>query len=348
MPKPDPARPMKRPPDPFALLISELRATHGDPLAFARALGEHLGGEATVFVRKRRRNVVVQGAFWTGDFWDERSVSIPIDTDVDDAPPEAVAETAAAAVGIEVMSPWRAGRALTEPFVFGMAGGTVAMDDMPGMATTVELLLARDVTAISARTAALQLERARLAAGIHETVAQDLTTLTMQLDVLDELMARSPARAAQLLAEVRSSARNAQRSVREALAELTPTGPSKSLERRLRSVLKSFSSDVETTFHIEGKIGAVDDDISDLVVGFLRESLTNMRKHADNPGDIHIVTEHDQLKITVRSAADGGTVLLRPGHGLEVMRSYARLLGGDVSIVRNTGNASEVTLTAPI
>ncbi len=334
-------------PSTVAHLTTVLRDGTEDVSTLLRAVAQALEAQAIVAATQRGQSVVAHAVWRSTDGWDDGSASLRRTPSLSEDPERIVIECARA-IGVTAGIDWVVGRA-NDAVVVGVSGSTAPFLDSDAVAGVVDVLIAHHIEALATQTNAVQIERARIASAIHESVAQELTTLNMQLEVLQSMVAQAPERAVTLASEVRASVRSALRGLREAIVELTPISPSRSFERRLQRVVRELrASDVETTVQLDEEIAHLDDDVSDLVVAFLRESLTNTRKHGQNGGSVGISATEGSLKITVRTASSHAGFSVREGHGLGVMRAYARLLGGDVSTAHSRGTANEVTLTVPI
>jgi signal transduction histidine kinase len=201
---------------------------------------------------------------------------------------------------------------------------------------------------------ALLEERGRIASEIHDGVAQELTTVSIQLDVLEELMNRDPARAGELVSVIRASARAALDLTRSAIVDMTPVVPDRSwLLSGLPQVVEDFSKrwHAEVSFTLDGEAQIVGPNALAVVFAFVQEGLTNLRKHSEiRRGAVAVEFVPEAVCVSVRTPAWGGNgdSLGHPGHGLDIVKGRARLLGGDVQLEQISEGDTEIRLRLPL
>jgi two-component system NarL family sensor kinase len=211
--------------------------------------------------------------------------------------------------------------------------------------------------AATARALAAE-ERNRLAREIHDTLAQGLAALTMQLEVADALAVAqasgdSPFHSAveRALVLARSTLDEARRSVldlREAPLEGRSLG--EALEGMARELAGSLDGPVEIT--VIASDGA-DADLSPAVAGGLyriaQQAVVNATRHA-RARRIAVRLGQSGVDICLRIEDDGTgfepTDVPRDRFGLVGMRERARLLGGSLTVesAPDAGTAIEVRL----
>jgi len=248
-------------------------------------------------------------------------------------------------------APWTIGRPVSGGYPAAFAGvpdEATAYADV--LATIIDLLFVRDRFAARAFVRRQRLERARVARDIHHGPAQELVTTTMQLDVLDELIARDPARARELAAGARASAVAALEGLRASIADLTPptTGHTlHPLDAEIEECARRFG--VRVSLDVDARDRRLGDEEIELIRSFVEEGISNVRKHARSTrSELHVSVDSNVLHVSIigpnehRSKVDP-----QPGHGLHLMRGYARLFGGDVA-VGSDGPSSSLTLQLPM
>jgi two-component system NarL family sensor kinase len=196
-------------------------------------------------------------------------------------------------------------------------------------------------------------ERTRLAREIHDTLAQGLTAIALniegamhRLDHPDQARQRLE----QALAIARENLEEARRSVLDLRGSARLEG--KPLAEALGGLARSFTSDtgIPATVHAEGVDGLPLRTESELF-RIAQEALTNVRKHARAHGvDIALRRRGDALTLSVRD--DGQGFSLRgarggDGQGLIGMRERAKLLGGRLQISSKPGQGTRVTASVP-
>jgi two-component system, NarL family, sensor kinase len=195
-------------------------------------------------------------------------------------------------------------------------------------------------------SAARSAERTRLAREIHDTLAQDLTAIALQLEsALRDLAPESPAfeRVSTALAVARASiaqARTSVLSLRTDPLEGRPLGAAlAALARRLTS-----ETGMRVTLHEHGA-GALPYEVEGELFRIAAEALTNARLHA-KASRIEIELEGDGTAVTLRVRDDGvgfdPSIRDEARYGLRGMEERARLAGGSLRVTSQHGRGSSV------
>ena len=312
-------------------------------------------------VRSVAGAVVAYAAWESAPQWGHRTALLegfsPDDMDLPDR--EALVARATAAIGTCDCEGWHTGRAPGDRFVVGLCEPRYALSTttLDSLATGLSLLVERDLTMATARMNALLQERARIASEIHQGACQEIATLNLQLQILSEVLHRDPASAGPLLKEIERSAHLCSDNLRSAIVHLTPISPD---DNWLDGGLQGFVSDLCAAWNMRidleiiGTIRVIDAEALELIFAFVQEGLTNMRKHASSKrGVVRITFRQRTLGAEVtdhieRDAALEGRAAVAPfGHGLSLMRSRARLLGGDVEFVRFGRHGTRLAMEIP-
>jgi two-component system, NarL family, sensor kinase len=196
-------------------------------------------------------------------------------------------------------------------------------------------------------------ERTRLAREIHDTLAQGLTAIALniegamhRLDHPDQARQRLE----QALAIARENLEDARRSVLDLRGSARLEG--KPLAEALGGLARSFTSDtgIPATVHADGIDGLSLRTESELF-RIAQESLTNVRKHARAHGvQIALRRRGNTLTLSVRDDGQGfstRTARAGDGQGLIGMRERAKLLGGRLQISSMPGKGTRVTASVP-
>lgn len=196
-------------------------------------------------------------------------------------------------------------------------------------------------------------ERARLAREIHDTLAQGLTAIALQIEGGINQLERDPPRARerleQALALSRASLEEARRSVRD-LRTLPLAG--KSLVEALSAMGRAFTSEtgVLVRVHTEGDL-RLPLRIEAELFRIAQEALANVRQHA-HATDVEIVVRLKGPRVQLIVRDDGQGFDAKREHagryGLLGMRERARLLGGALRIEGRSGRGTTVRVTAPL
>jgi two-component system NarL family sensor kinase len=207
-------------------------------------------------------------------------------------------------------------------------------------------------------------ERARIAREIHDTLAQGLTAIGLDIEGALRHLEVSPERARErlerALATTRANLDEARRSVQDLRAAALAGRP---LAEALAALGRAFSSETGIQVHVR----VADDTLSLRVEAELyriaQEALANIQQHAratmveislrSTPKSIFLTVVDDGVGLEDAAPAsspanasdgDGHT----PGHhGLVGMRERARLLGGRIRVTSRAGHGTRVSVRVP-
>jgi signal transduction histidine kinase/HAMP domain-containing protein len=226
-----------------------------------------------------------------------------------------------------------------------------AIGDQVGLALRTAALSAE-----SQKTAVLS-ERARLAREIHDTLAQQLTAVVLQLEAAEGLVGRDGDRARMALDTARDMARSALQEARRSVWDLRPTpltatGLVAALAaevegwRERSGIAARFRSD-----HVRRPL-SLHPAAEVALLRILQEALTNVARHS---GATRVVVRLDRLGEEVRLTIedDGGGFVAEAGHregafGLVGMAERARLARGTLTVTSAPGRGTTVSVQLPL
>ncbi|MER5642552.1 histidine kinase [Kitasatospora sp. NPDC002227] len=215
-----------------------------------------------------------------------------------------------------------------------------------------ELVRARDELAVTERRAGVLAERQRLAAEIHDTLAQGLASQQLLLQAADRSWTRDQATArAHLAAASAATAQSlaeARRFVHDlAPADLAETG---SLPAALRAVAERDGA----RLHVDGAPVELPQRTEGALLRVAQGALANTRRHARaTTSTLTLTYLDDQVILDVWDDGHGfdPAALTAPGpdggHGLPAMRARIGQLGGRLSIESAPGAGTTVTAVVP-
>jgi signal transduction histidine kinase len=209
---------------------------------------------------------------------------------------------------------------------------------------------------VQAREAGVADERRRLAAEIHDTIAQGLTGIIAQLQVVasatDPDLARAHLDRAQALA--RQSLGEARRSVQN----LSPAAlEHATLPEALRRTVDEWSerTGVTARFTVTGTEEPLHDEVAATLLRIAQEALTNAAKHADaTRAGVTLSYMGDEVTLDIRDDGRGfdpGTVPPRTsarGFGLHGMRARAERIAGTVAVESEAGQGTAISARVPL
>lgn len=198
-------------------------------------------------------------------------------------------------------------------------------------------------------------ERTRLAREIHDTLGHHLSILNIQLETINRLQKRDPARLPEEIVEARRVAAQSMQEVRSAVAALRPTAMTNlSLSQALTQLAREFeqaAAAVELTLDLETELPQLTSDIQLAFYRAAQEALTNVRKHTQaSKVLLRLRFEDENLELLVLDNGDT-TVLPAPsgnGFGLIGMRERMKLLGGKVTTEVVEPSGFRLTVQAPL
>lgn len=197
-------------------------------------------------------------------------------------------------------------------------------------------------------------ERNRLAREIHDTIAQGLVGIILQLEAIGAQLESSPlsARIDRTIALARANLDEARRSVRDLRA-----APLEhlSLIEAIEQLAEQHMDEVDTRVVINSPIALplLDDKVEAAIYRFVQECLTNCRKHARN-AEVNISVVIDvMLNIEVRDNGPGFDLkTLKQDRtanrfGVLGMRERAERLGGHLEITSEIGSGTRLAMSFP-
>lgn len=210
---------------------------------------------------------------------------------------------------------------------------------------------------LSGRLLALQdEERRRLALDLHDSAAQYLAALTMNLDVVEGSRQALDARAGRALAESRSLAERCLQEVRT-LAYLLhpPLLDERGLPAAVGWFVEGFTqrSGIQVTLNLDN-VARLPGPIETALFRVVQESLTNVYRHASTTtASIHLTTATDAVALDIEDQGRGLRDRVPDQHrtplpetlgvGIQGMRERIRQLGGTFTIAfTDTGTTVRV------
>jgi signal transduction histidine kinase len=209
---------------------------------------------------------------------------------------------------------------------------------------------------VQAREAGVADERRRLAAEIHDTIAQGLTGIIAQLQVVanapDLAVARTHLERASDLA--RHSLGEARRSVHNlAPVALADTG----LPEALKETVAEWGerTGVRAEFTVTGTDEQLHEEIAATLLRIVQEALSNTARHAA-AGRVGVTLSFlgDEVILDIRDDGRGFDPLAVPertragGFGLDGMRARAERVAGSLTVESEPGHGTAVSARVPL
>jgi two-component system, NarL family, sensor kinase len=199
-------------------------------------------------------------------------------------------------------------------------------------------------------------ERNRLAREIHDTLAQGLTAIALQLETADALLeSGTPAERvrgaiAQALQLTRANLEEARRSVMDLRAAPLEGRP---LPDALQELVNEWASrrKVDAEFEVVGSPRPLPIRIEIGLYRILQEALTNIGRHAAaSCVNIQLQMMHDQVRLLVDDNGRGfdPKKVGASSFGLVGMNERAKLLGGSLEVGSSEGEGTQIEVIIPV
>jgi len=199
-------------------------------------------------------------------------------------------------------------------------------------------------------------ERERLAVNLHDNLAQNLGAMHLCADLLaHDITNGEREHAQQRLEELQANLQKAYAQVRMALTGLREPSPDEAeLTTAVQNVLADFSA--ETNLPVQLKMGvSMESGLTAVVqkqlLHILRESLTNIRRHAQaNQVTVTLTPEDAEVTLTITDDGVGfnlNGVNAQHHLGLNIMRMRAERSQGQLTIDSAPGLGTRITAVFP-
>jgi len=203
------------------------------------------------------------------------------------------------------------------------------------------------------RESAIAGERTLLAQELHDSIAQSLAFLKIQVELLGKSLKRGDTAAATgTLAEIEVGVRESYADVRELLLHFRTRTEAQDIEAALKSTLQKFEQQtgVPTDLRIDGYGIPLPTDAQVQVLHVVQEALSNVRKHAAATTVRVLVQQSPDWRFEVVDDGRGFDPALEPGAshvGLRIMRERAARIGAEVTLRSAPGKGTRVAILVP-
>ncbi len=199
----------------------------------------------------------------------------------------------------------------------------------------------------------LTAERQRMARELHDTLAQGLAGLILQLEAADaHISSNRPERAQSIIRQAMGRARDTLADARRVIDDLRSEPGD--LEEALREEVSRFSSaaGIPCTLEINLPDG-LPEQLCEQVLRVVNEGLTNIARHAQaKQAWLHLNKQEQSLEIEIGDDGvgfDPEKCLDQSGHyGLKGMEERARLAGGSLQVKSFPGSGTQLLLHLPV
>jgi signal transduction histidine kinase len=197
-----------------------------------------------------------------------------------------------------------------------------------------------------------------LARDLHDSTLQSLSSISMRIDFVKQLLKHEPASVGEELDHVQEMVKQASKEARILLFELRPIAlETQGLARGLETYIEQLQGDSSPTFHFDdgGFHERLESDVEATAFMVVQEAMNNARKHSEAANVwLNLEPDGDRLVITVRD--DGAGFDLQDarnnsnmgGHlGLVSMQERAQEIEAELDILTERGGGTRVVLEVP-
>ena len=198
-------------------------------------------------------------------------------------------------------------------------------------------------------------ERSLLARELHDSIAQSLAFLNLQVQMLRRsLAAQDETSVARVVDEIQAGVQESYADVRELLVHFRTRTGEGDVEHGIRTLATRFErqAGAAVRLHFTGQSLPLAPDVQLHVMHILQEALANVRKHAGaasvdiemrrGPGYVFVVRDDGRGFDASRGDDSGDHV------GLRIMRERAQRIGATLDIRSRPGEGTEIALSIPI
>jgi two-component system nitrate/nitrite sensor histidine kinase NarX len=216
-----------------------------------------------------------------------------------------------------------------------------------GIAIENQRLVARE------KEMAVSEERNLLAQELHDSIAQSLAYLNIQVQLLHEdLRQGRSAEALQGLEQIREGVQESYDNVRELLVHFRIRIDNADLEAALRNALEKFEGQtgITVTFSRRGTVPELPPEHVLQVMHIVQESLSNIRKHAKASRVDVVLVSNGECVLIIRDDGTGFDLARDAGNthmGLSIMRERAHRIGAGLTLEPAPGQGMQVRLVLP-
>ncbi|MFJ9544040.1 sensor histidine kinase [Streptomyces sp. NPDC101225] len=209
---------------------------------------------------------------------------------------------------------------------------------------------------VQAREAGVADERRRLAAEIHDTIAQGLTGIIAQLQVVVNTPDRDQAR--EHTGRAMELARHSLGEARRSVHNLAPVAlENDGLPEALKKTVAAWGerTGVRAGFTVTGTAEQLHEEVSATLLRIVQEALSNAARHA-HAGRVGVTLSFlgDEVILDIRDDGTGFDPLALPartsagGFGLDGMRARAERIAGSLAVESEPGHGTALSARVPL
>ena len=240
---------------------------------------------------------------------------------------------------------------LAVTIAFAAAAGDAARSHRAYIDAITERALRAEETRESEARRRVAEDRLRIARDLHDTVAHQISVISLNAGVASSALESRPEAARDALAAIRSASRTVLGEIGDLLSVLrsesddprsdTPTtAPQPGLGRLDELIGRFEASGLDVTVRAEGDLERVPEAVDRVAYRVIQEALTNAHKHgSEHRAHLLVEVTADAARIVVTNPAGAGVPAQgeRAGHGLLGIRERVASVRGTVEIGPTAG-----------
>ena len=202
------------------------------------------------------------------------------------------------------------------------------------------------------KEAAVSQERTFIARELHDSIAQSLAFLKIQVQLMRDALASGDAKQVeQVLAEIDAGVRESYGDVRELLMHFRTRAGAEGIESALLTTLRKFEhqSGIKASLNMQGHGLPLSPDLQLQVLHIIQEALSNVRKHARATQVWLDVAQQPEWRFEVRDDGigfdAGGSAPDETHVGRRIMAERAERIGAVLHCYSTPGRGTSVVLT---
>ncbi len=189
---------------------------------------------------------------------------------------------------------------------------------------------------------------------LHDGIVQDLAYMNLKLELLVRQLEPHAPELAESATQIQSQVNGSISDMRSMISDLRRRQhPAPGITAQLRDIALHIPDYIPRDFDHDRQGMELAPEIERAVIGIVRESIQNIRKHAvASDVRVQVQLEDDELLVTVADDGvgfDSGMPVAREGHfGMEQMRELAEDMGGSLLVESVPGSGTRVRARIPL
>jgi len=210
------------------------------------------------------------------------------------------------------------------------------------------------------RRLAIMEERNMIGNELHDSLAQSLVSMRLQIKMLGEILFKKDIRSAQNeVRRLKTAIDEAHEDLRDVLGNFKSRIDDRGLVPAINDFIVRFKEDTKISVFLQNEWNEYSfSPVQEVqIYRIIQEAFTNVRKHS-NANNVRIVLKygndqnHDEFIILIEDDGDGiesTEIRSRPGEniGITIMKERAQRLGGKLTIESEPGDGTQIYLSFP-